>query len=492
MITTRRAPLLALSLLCSLSTVCLGQNLEIHHIDVGQGDSTLIIGPKGRTILIDGGDNTVGRNVVVPYLNAHGVASLDYMIATHMHADHIGGFDEVLAAGFDVGQVLDNGSTHTSNTYSDYVDAVSDYVGSRRAIQPGEVINLGDGARATCVCVDGRTVDNTKKVENRNDRSVCLLLEFADFQYFIGGDIGGGGPDHADVEGFIAPLVGDVDVLRVNHHGSASSTNCCFLATLRPEAAVVSVGKNNYGHPDPEVLERLRGAGCDVMQTGGGDEPYGRVLGHIVIVVKAGKNYWINGSARRKDEFIPSENRPPVAAFTYGANGRTVSFDASASSDESSIQHYFWNFGDETTLSGKGLALPTHTYASYGDYTVFLSVLDPFGISGTTMSTVSLNMAQGIAVTATAFPQYPPKYSYVRISVTVTDLEGEPVAGASVRTVAYYKTTETTKYGSTGADGSCNIDHYIGNATSGYTIWVDVYAGSGSFTASTRTWFTPQ
>ena len=88
--------------------------------------------------------------------------------------------------------------------------------------------------------------------------------------------------------------------------------------------------------------------------------------------------------------------------------------------------------------------------------------------------------------------QYPQLNRHVKIYVTVSNLEGAPVAGASVRTVAHYKTTDTTHYGTTGSDGKCTIDYYISGATSGYTVWVDVYASSGSFNDSTRTWFTPQ
>ncbi len=226
------------------ATAAFGQVLEIHHIDVGQGDATLVIGPNKTVMLIDGGDTGKGSGVILPYLDGLGVDSIDYIVATHMHADHIGGLDEVMAGGLQIGDVLDNGSSSSSVSYADYAAAAAAYAASRRTMAVGEEIDLGKGAVATCVYRNGRGVGGDFSVSEENDRSVCLLIDYDNFQYFIGGDIGGGGSNYRDVEGFVAPDVGDVDVLRVNHHGSSSSSNEAFLDTLKPEAAIISVGSN--------------------------------------------------------------------------------------------------------------------------------------------------------------------------------------------------------------------------------------------------------
>ena len=220
----------ALVLLVSVAAAP-GQVLEIHHLDVGQGDATLVIGPNKTVMLIDGGDTGKGVDVILPYLGRKGIEAVDYIVATHMHADHIGGLDEVMAGGFDIGAVLDNGSSSSSASYADYVAAAAAYAASRRTMAVGEVIDLGKGATATCVYRNGQGVGGEFSVDEENDKSVCLLIDYDNFQYFIGGDIGGGNKGYSDVESFVAPDVGDVDVLRVNHHSSSSSSNETFLGT---------------------------------------------------------------------------------------------------------------------------------------------------------------------------------------------------------------------------------------------------------------------
>ncbi len=208
-----------------------GQVLEIHHLDVGQGDATLVIGPNKTVMLIDGGNTGKGSGVILPYLDDLGVDSIDYIVATHMHTDHIGGLDEVMAGGLQIGDVLDNGSSAPYYSYADYVMAAAAYASSRKTIAVGEVIDLGKGATATCVYRNEQGGGGGFSVDEENDKSVCLLIEYKKLPYFIGGDIGGGNIGYSDVESFVAPDVGDVDVLRVNHHGSSSSSNETFLGT---------------------------------------------------------------------------------------------------------------------------------------------------------------------------------------------------------------------------------------------------------------------
>ncbi len=229
-----------------------------------------------------------------------------------------------------------------------------------------------------------------------------------------------------------------------------------------------------------------------MLQTGCGANPCGKVMGHIKIVVKKGKKYWINGSKRRKDELIKKKNLPPEADFTYSANNRTVAFDASACSDDGKIGHYFWNFGDGATMSGRKLCKVSHTYDSDGTYKVFLSALDKFGTSGIVAKTFFVGAKKSISVTANASPSNPKRYSHVKVYISVEDQGGKPVSGAPIKTVAHYKTTDTTKYGTTGSDGKCMIDYYIGNATVGYTVVVSVTASYGGLSAVSSTSFTPR
>ena len=120
-------------------------------------------------------------------------------------------------------------------------------------------------------------------------------------------------------------------------------------------------------------------------------------------------------------------------------------------------------------------------------------MLDRFGIAGIVSRVVRDGNGDGdeIEVQAQADPANPKRYSNVTIRVTVTDGSGRPVAGASVTTVAHYKTTDTTKHGTSGADGKCNIVYYISGATAGYRVFVDVTAQKGGKTDTATTSFVP-
>lgn len=242
------------------------RGLTIVHVNVGQGDATLIKGPS-RTLLVDGGDNGQGE-AVLDALRAHRIPALDWVVATHPHADHIGGLDEVLDRVDAIEGVWDNGEASTTQSYAQYATAANSTTGGRNSIDIGKVFDLGDGARATCVVVNGKIADGTQvtNVDSTNDRSVGLLVEWGEFRYVIAGDLGGyASASTTDVESPLAALLGDVDVVRISHHGSRYSTNPTWLNTLMPEAAILSVGNgNDYGHPAPEVLNRLTGADAAV------------------------------------------------------------------------------------------------------------------------------------------------------------------------------------------------------------------------------------
>ena len=237
--------------------------LRITHINVGQGDSTLIEGPSA-TLLVDAGDNGMGNDRVVRVLNENGIAALDYVVTTHPHADHIGGMDEVLTSVDATGGVFDNGDNANTQAYDNYAGAAAATTGGRRTITPGHVFELGGGAKATCYAVNGVVIDGYEVFDatSTNDRSVVLLIEWGEFKYVIAGDLGGYDTDTvADVESSIGWVIGDVDVLRASHHGSRYSTNPKWLNDLKPEVVVISAGNgNDYGHPAADTLDRLTGA----------------------------------------------------------------------------------------------------------------------------------------------------------------------------------------------------------------------------------------
>ena len=226
--------------------------VRVHFLDVGQGDAALI--DCGTTeVLIDGGDNGAGA-AVAAYLAAYVDGPLDYLIATHPDADHIGGLDEVLAA-YPVGEVIDSGRTSDTKTYADYWAAVQ-AEGCTLSYDEDRILPLSDNTVLSLLETGDAWGDS-------NACSVVAQLTCGNVQVLFTGDM------TAQVEAAALHLFGDIDVLKVAHHGSASSTSQAFLDVVRPECAVISYGQGNrYGHPTAQVLQRLLGQGISVYGTG--------------------------------------------------------------------------------------------------------------------------------------------------------------------------------------------------------------------------------
>lgn len=226
--------------------------VRVHFLDVGQGDATLI--DCGTVeVLIDGGDNRAG-NAVVSYLTPYIDGKLDYVIATHPDADHVGGLDTVLEA-FAVGEVIDSGKTASTVTYRDYWAAVQ-AEGCLISYDEDRIIPLN--AMTTLSILE--TGDSWRSA---NDCSVIAQLTCGNVQVLFTGDMS------QTVERAQLPLFGDIDVLKVGHHGSATSSCAEFLSVVNPEYAVISYGLgNSYHHPTLQTLQRLLAAGATVYGTG--------------------------------------------------------------------------------------------------------------------------------------------------------------------------------------------------------------------------------
>ena len=257
--------------------------LKITFLDVGQGDSTLVMASSTETMLIDAGPPQAGRDIVLPFLEKVGVQKLKYLVATHYHDDHIGGIaevikgkDQVLGTDDDViptNGVIDRGGTYeeSSPIFDEYKKIAQPH---RITVHPGDLFPVGEASVE--VLAENGALENGSHIAlepfDENSASIVLLLTYGDFHYLHATDITGGGGDPPyqtiDVETSLAPLAGDVDVLRVAHHGSQTSTNETFLAITSPEAAVISVGdENDYGHPHDEVINRLINDDVEIYQT---------------------------------------------------------------------------------------------------------------------------------------------------------------------------------------------------------------------------------
>ena len=230
--------------------------LTVHFLDVGQGDAALLRTPAGRWILIDGGPS-LGRNKVVPFLRRQGVRRIDVVIASHGHADHVGGLPAVLAA-IPARLVLEPGEPLGEAPYLGFLAGVETAGARWQAVRTGDRVEL-DGVRLLVLSPDAEW---TAAMMDPNEESVVLLVEYRGHRLVFTGDAG------VPVERRLAGRVGDVDLLKVGHHGSRSATSAGWLDELKPERAVISLGaRNRYGHPAPEVLERLAARGIAVLRT---------------------------------------------------------------------------------------------------------------------------------------------------------------------------------------------------------------------------------
>lgn len=229
--------------------------LEVHYIDVGQGDATLIK-CGSHAMLIDGGNNNKGTTVQL-YLKKQGVESLDYVIGTHPDADHIGGLD-VIVYKYNCDTVIMPDYEKDTKTYQELVDVIHDK--NMKITYPvvGEQYALGE-AKFTIIAPNSNSYGG-----NANDYSVAILLEYGKNRFLFTGDA----EEASEMEMLSNGIELSADVYKVAHHGSRSASTQEFLNAVHPKYAVISCGEgNSYGHPHAEVLNRLRSMGVEVFRT---------------------------------------------------------------------------------------------------------------------------------------------------------------------------------------------------------------------------------
>lgn len=238
--------------------------LSVVVVAVGQGDGIVLRAPDGTVHVVDAGPSGQGTAAMLPAIAALQPTGYGYTVLSHFHDDHHGGLDEVLAA-LPFQLALDRGDLNRPSNAG--VNAYLAAAGARRqTIVLGGVYALGGGAVLRCIAVDGGIVggafvDPTQSQQEENSRSIALRLDYGQFSMWLGGDLTGGGNGTADVESPASLACGDVDVYKLNHHGSNTSTNLNLVTRLSPELAVISCGApNGYGHPTAAVVNRLNQA----------------------------------------------------------------------------------------------------------------------------------------------------------------------------------------------------------------------------------------
>lgn len=256
--------------------------LIIALLNVGQGDATVIITPSRHVILIDGGPSSAGRESVLPFLEQWGVHHIDSIFVSHFDGDHIGGLVEIIN-GIDgregteddlpVTTVYDRGRDPNPLTevYTEYRERFS---GRRQYLQVGDQWALNDGVSLEVIMVNGQTSISPEYVSDpipENARSCVLQLSYGPFRYLTMGDL----PSETkstdgmlNLEQRVTEQVGDVNVLKVGHHGSLTSSSQGFIDLLHPAVALISAGNDNdYGHPHPDTVQRLLRSQAQVLTT---------------------------------------------------------------------------------------------------------------------------------------------------------------------------------------------------------------------------------
>lgn len=228
--------------------------VEVHFIDVGQGDA-ILIEAGDASMLIDAGENNKG-SIVVDYLKQCNISNLDYVIGTHPHSDHIGGLDTVLEA-ISVDKVIMPSVSHTTKTFEDLLDIIEEK--NLKITKPvvGNEYELGP-ADFTIIA------PNSTNYEDLNDYSVGIKLTYGSNSFLFTGDAGSISEEEMLENGIDLTA----DVLKLAHHGSAYSSTEGFLDSVNPTYAVICVGADNeYDHPHSKTLQSIKDRGIKLYRT---------------------------------------------------------------------------------------------------------------------------------------------------------------------------------------------------------------------------------
>lgn len=221
--------------------------LNAYFIDVGQGDCSLFISGT-QSMLIDCGEKE-NADTVIQTISDHGIENIDYIVATHAHSDHIGAMSDIIDA-FTVSNIIisepseDSAST---STYENFIDAVNNSNANVILATTGYKFSLG---KADCTILAPFQVDNA----NENNNSVVMLIEAGETSFLMTGDA----EKSVEKEFLLNYPSVDVDILKVGHHGSSTSSSDDFIENISPETAVIQCGLNNrYGHPTEKTIKTL-------------------------------------------------------------------------------------------------------------------------------------------------------------------------------------------------------------------------------------------
>lgn len=218
-------------------------NLTVYYFDVGQADSEFVIFPDGKTLLIDGGKDSNSQSLILKIRNL-GVEKIDYVIASHLHDDHIGGLPYIFLK-MNIGQVFYNGNFATTQSYNLF----KQYAVNLTPVATDGIFDFSQNVMTSMYV----PYDNGHGFSsNENDNSIIVRLTYGKESFLFTGDC------EMDCEASVSNANLQSQVLKVAHHGSQTSSTLAFLSKVKPEVAVIEVGAgNSYGHPSDDTVQRF-------------------------------------------------------------------------------------------------------------------------------------------------------------------------------------------------------------------------------------------
>ncbi len=229
----------------------------VHFLNVGQGDSELLIADDGTTMLIDGGEAEYGPDVIY-YIRELGITKLDYIVATHPHSDHMGGLAVLISSDMDIGKIympqIASEYTPTTNTYEYFLRSVAE---RGMKITKAENTEFSFGSGKIKMYISDYAEDNY------NNYSVVIKYEIGEKSFLFTGDI------EELIERYYLDNDYDIkaDVLKVPHHGSSTSSSADFLAAVDPKYCVIECGDNSYNHPNSNTVKKLLNYTREIYRT---------------------------------------------------------------------------------------------------------------------------------------------------------------------------------------------------------------------------------
>jgi Predicted hydrolase (metallo-beta-lactamase superfamily) len=312
----------------STAAPIVGSKLKVHYINVGQGDSEFFELPNGQTMLIDAGNPENGSQIV-SYIKGLGHNKIDYLIATHPHADHIGGMETVVRS-IDIGKIYMPKVSSNTQTFENLLSAIQSKGLKVNTAKAG--INL---LKSGNLNIDILAPVGTS-FKDLNQYSAVIKVIYGDNKFLFMGDAG------TTSEGQITTDV-KADVLKVGHHGSNTATSETFIKKVSPKYAVIEVGKgNSYGHPTTATLTKLKNVGATIYRT---DE------NGTIIFTSDAKTITVDKKASPvKEQAPPASASKPQTTTTKKPN--TVIVTPSDTTDNQSITVYVTNTGEKYHTDG--------------------------------------------------------------------------------------------------------------------------------------------